>query len=389
MPTRGGWLLGGSSLLAGVGGRLLGLRELFLMAAGGGALLVCALIYVHLRRFALHARRRPVPGRLAVGGSCRVELALTNRGRRHSPVLELQDGGHGGFLLDPLDRGEEARAAYVLEAARRGLMAVGPLRVRLRDPFGLASRMATVLAPSTVTVHPRVDQVGPPPDPPGTSIVGGPRRATLSARPGGDFHALRPYEEGDDLRLVHWPTSARLDALVVRQEEAPRLRQTAVALDLRSVVHDRVTLERAVSAAASVAAAACRDDGMVRLVTTGGVDTASAGGEAHLDSVLDVLAGVVADSATGLDALASVLAESEGATVVLVTTSAASAGDSALVARLRPHCPVIVAVVFERGAARPPPAGRRVPFDAVANVAGGASFAEAWERAVSSALVTQ
>jgi len=186
LPTRGGWLLGGASLLAGVGGRLLGLRELFLMAAGGGALLVCALLYVHLRRFALGARRRLIPGRLAAGGSCRVELAITNRGRRRSPVLELHDAGPGRFLLDPLDPGEEARAVYVLGAERRGLVAVGPLEVRLRDPFGLASRAVTVLAPSTLTVHPRVDQVGPPPDPPGTSTVGGPRRATLSPVPGGD-----------------------------------------------------------------------------------------------------------------------------------------------------------------------------------------------------------
>lgn len=267
----------------------------------------------------------------------------------------------------------------------RGMVDVGPLRLRVGDPFGLASRPVTVLAPSTLTVHPRIEPVGPPPDPPGTSIVGGPRRAILSPLPGGDFHALRPYEEGDDLRLVHWPTSARLDTLVVRQHEAPRLRQTAVALDLRRSVHDAVTLERAVSAAASVAAAGCDDDGLVRLVTTGGVDSGTAGGESHLASVLDVLATVGRDGGAGLGALASVLGDGDSATVVLITTSAASADDLGAIARLRPHCPVVVAVVFEpaAGGRRSPPVGARVPFDRLVTVAPGASFRDAWARSMS------
>ncbi|HUR17799.1 MAG TPA: DUF58 domain-containing protein [Acidimicrobiales bacterium] len=389
MPTRGGWLLGLSSAVAGAGGRLLGLRELFLIAAGGGALSLCALAYVRVRRFTVHAGRRLVPGCLPVGGSCQVELTLTNGRRRRSPVLDLHDGSRYRFLLDPLDPAEEARGVYMLEALRRGLLPVGPLRARLRDPFGLAARAVTVLPPGTLTVHPRVEPIGPPPDPPGVSVLNGPRRTTLSPGPGGDFHALRPYQEGDDLRLVHWPTSARLDALVVRQEEAPLLRQTAIALDLRRSVHDQETIERAVSAAASVAAASCGDDGVVRLVTTGAVDTGTAGGEAHVQDILDLLATVDSDDGAGLGPLTSVLGESEGATVVLVTTSAASAEDLRVMAGLRPRCPQIIAVVFGRGRAAPVSPPHPAPFDAVVRVDGKAHFGDAWAHLLSGALVDQ
>ena len=366
--------------MAGLGGRLLGLEELFLLAAGGGALLLCAVAYVWVRRFTVYAQRTLTSGKVPAGGSCRVELAITNRGRWTTPVLGLEDGSRGRFLLDPVGRSEKVPATYQFGAARRGLHAVGPLCVQLRDPFGLASRSVAALAPSTLTVHPRVEPVELPDLTGASGGGGGPRRSTPSHLPGEDFHALRPYVEGDDLRLVHWPTSARLDTLVVRQDETPLLRQTLVVLDLRRSVHDDATLERAVSVAASVTAAACGDEGLARLVTTGGVDSGSAGGEGHLASVLDTLATVTGDASPDLQRLASVLDQGEGATVVLITTTAAAAGHLGALARLRLTSPLMVAVVLAAASRRrpAPEVEGLLLFDRVVTVAPGTSFAEAW-----------
>ena len=38
---------------------------------------------------------------------------------------------------------------------------------------------------------------------------------------GDEFHALRDYVQGDDLRMIHWPTTARRNKIVVRQHELP------------------------------------------------------------------------------------------------------------------------------------------------------------------------
>lgn len=385
MPTRGGWSLAVSSVVVGVGGRLLGVRELFVLAAGGVTLLGCALAYVWLRRFAVDGRRL-VPARLPAGGSGRVELTLTNRGARPTPLLEADDGGPWRFLLTPLGAGDGGAVSYVVAAGRRGLLHVGPLRVRLRDPFGLASRVRTVLEASTVTVHPRVEPVAPASGRPGLLAAGGAPRVIPSVSPGGDFHALRPYEEGDDLRLVHWPTSARLDSLVVRQDEVPGPRHTTVILDVRRSVHDAVTLERAVSAAASVAAAALLDDdGLGRLVTTGAVDTGWAGGDAQLETVLDELAVVDGDAAADLAAAVAAVDDGNGGTVVLVTTGASPPGDLDPVARVADQHGSAIAVLFHRA-----DVGRRSParaeawpvgFERVVDVPPGGSFPSAWDRA--------
>ena len=384
MPTRGGWLLGLWSVAAGVSGRLLGLRELYLVAAGSGALLAGALAYVRSRPIALGTTRDLDPARVTAGGACRVDLTLTNHGRRRAPPLDVDDATGGRFRLAGLSPAETARATYRFGPTGRGLVAVGPLRVGLHDPFGLAISETTVLDPSTLIVHPRVDPITLPAERRGSPAASGARSA-VPPRRGDDFHSLRPYEEGDDLRLVHWPTSARLDALVVRQDEAPLVRRTVLALDLRHAVHDAVTLERAVSAAAGVAAAACDGEGLLRLVTTAGADSGSAGGPGHLTSVLDLLATVQSHEGGGAGPLTSALAGDEGATAVLVTTRSVPPGDLEALARLGPHCALLVAVLVDRwsGGGRAPQPSVPAAFDLVVAVAGEVPFGVAWERAVS------
>lgn len=400
MPTPRGWALAVGSAVAGAGGRALGLRELYVVAASGLALALGAVAWVWLRRFSVGARRLLLPTRLAVGDVCRVELDLTNDSRLHSPALGLADGPGGQYLLAPLAPAETARATYGIEATRRGVRPVGPLRLRLEDPFGLASRTVNALDPGSLIVHPRVDSVPPPPEPPASTALGGPRRPTISPLAGEDFHALRPYEPGDDLRLVHWPTSARRDELVVRQDELPRIHQTTVAVDLRASVHDRNSLELAVSAAASVAVASARDDGLVRLVTTGGADSGSSGGEVHVESMLDLLAladmqqpkpapvgshdeGGPAVRSDNLGSLARVLGDGDGGTLVVVTTVALAVADFEALIRIRRQWPMVVLVMFQAVGANPPPRSRQVAVDVVVPVGLGEGFAPAWSSAMS------
>lgn len=379
-------MLAFSAVMAGVGGRLLGLRELFLVAAGLATLVVGATVYVWLRRFDVRPRRSLLPGRMPVGASCRVEISLTNRARTVSPLLELSDGSRRPVLVGPMAPGDSTVVAYNLEGRRRGVVPVGPVRMRLTDPFGVAWRTATVLAPSPLTVYPRLDHVVAPPDAGGSPTVAGPRQLAASPMAGADFHALRPYVEGDDLRRVHWPTSARIDQLVVRQDEPPSVRQTVVAVDLRRRVHGSATLERLVSAAASVAKASIDADGLVTLVTTGNIDSGLSGGEAHLDAILDHLATVGADSSVDLESLVVRVAGTRQAVVVFLTTTAVSRDDVYVAARLGAHCPRVVMVLFDRDGVT----GLPVPgmaADWIVPVPAGAAFSGAWNRALAATVV--
>ena len=90
------------------------------------------------------------------------------------------------------------------------------------------------------------------------------------------FRGLREYVAGDDLRHVHWRSSARTGELVVRQDEQPRPRATAVVLDLRRTAHAGLSLERAVSVAASVMLAARRSGQEMVLAATDGTAAVTA-----------------------------------------------------------------------------------------------------------------
>jgi len=197
-------------------------------------------------------------------------------------------------LLAPIERQAYSSVGYPLPTDVRGSLRLGPLQVVVEDPFGLARAVTSALGSSTVTVHPHVDPIPPPPVR-GGARADGPRHPS-PRDDGEDVHGLRDYVDGDDPRLVHWPTSARLDQLVVRQFERPRAGRTVVALDTSSGVGP--SFEAGVSAAASVAVAAGRRGDEVTLVTgsTTAVEPGRGGDHVHrlLDHLADVAGGAAA-----------------------------------------------------------------------------------------------
>jgi hypothetical protein len=79
-------------------------------------------------------------------------------------------------------------------------------------------------------------------------------RPEFSRRGGEDFYTLRSYQDGDDLRRVHWASSAKLDELMIRQMETPWQSRALVFFDVRKRSYsDGDSFERAVRGTASVA----------------------------------------------------------------------------------------------------------------------------------------
>jgi uncharacterized protein (DUF58 family) len=196
---------------------------------------------------------------------------------------------------------------------------------------------------------------------------------------GDDFYALRPWTVGDDLRRVHWPSTARRDELMVRQHDVPWQGRATVVLDVRARHHDEDSLEQAVSAAASIAAASGRGGALVRLVTTDGADTGFGTGPAHLEAILDRLARVQ-PVAGGSPDLAD-LPEIDGA-MALVVTADVPVAEVARMARLARSPGSLTVVALQRAGKGTPQivAGRTV-------VAGpGQALAPAWNRAVMGAV---
>jgi uncharacterized protein (DUF58 family) len=325
MLTRQGWMVLWGALTLLVVGRVVGIAELYVFGAAALLLVVLAVLWVHLTRLDLEIDRRVHPSRVHAGNQSRVEIWVRNLRNRPTPLLRLLDPISGRdsaeLLVPPLDWHSAAAASYRLPTERRGVHKIGPLEVIVTDSYGLARSATQAAATVEVTVYPRVDAIQPVPFTVGHDPLAGSLQPHALGRAGDDFYALRPYVVGDDLRQIHWPSTARHDELLVRQQEQPWQGRTTVVLDVRRAAHDPQTLEVAVSAAASILNANSQRNDLVRMVTTDGMDSGFASGRAHLEAMLEHLAVVQASSTASLRAMLDLLHKGSGGALVVVVAS--------------------------------------------------------------------
>jgi uncharacterized protein (DUF58 family) len=281
--TRRGWSLLGASFGLLVAGRLLGTVELAALSIAGFGLIVFGLWWTRRQPTRVRVDRLVRPARLHVGDEGRVDLTMTNVGSRQSPVLAVTDTFRDGrraarFLVAPLPAGSSGRGAYRVPTTRRGRFPLGPLTVALTDPFGLVRRAWHAGEVDDVVVAPRVHDVVALGDVTGSPLriaSRGPTRI-LPSDVGDEFLTLREYEVGDDLRRVHWRSTAHTDDLMVRQEESQRRPEITVVLDTRADPYDEPSFEIAVEAVASIANAMVRIGRRVDVLTTSGLKLATA-----------------------------------------------------------------------------------------------------------------
>ncbi len=386
MLTRQGGLLALGGVVLLVLARLLGIDELYVFGACCLGLVALAVAYVAARRLDLEVDRTVHPARVHAGRVSRVDLRVRNLQGVDTPVLRLHEpvtGTPGAELLvPPLSRRSAAVASYRLPTDRRGLLTVGPLEVLVGDPFGLARTRLRAAAPVEVTVYPRVEEVRPVPYTATTDPLSGARQPHALGRTGDDFYALRPYMVGDDLRRVHWPSSARHDEMLVRQQEQPWQGRTTVLLDVRRAAHDPATFEAAVSAAASIVVANGVRRDLLRLMTTGGTDSGFGLGHTHMQAMLEHLAVVDTDGTASLRRSAEALHKVGGGALVVVMGQAI-AEEFAAVTRLRGRFGSVMIVQVEHGRGGAPGAAMRggaadaaVP---TVTLAPGMPFATVWD----------
>jgi uncharacterized protein (DUF58 family) len=275
--TRRGWTLTGAASGLLVAGRLLGALELTILGVVTFSLLLLAWLWVRSRQLAARVSRTVRPTRVHVGGDARVDLEIDVPGPGDSPQLLLTDVFDGGrraarFLVPALRRSQRARAAYRVPTNRRGRYLLGPITLAVTDPFGLAGRAWTPGTTDEVTICPRVHELRPAPGAPGRLRSSSPFavRFHAPAVDGEEFLTLREYEVGDDLRRIHWRSTARTGELVVREDEAQWQPRAVVLLDTRSGAHDDASFEAAVEATASVVARLVRSALPVQVITTDG-----------------------------------------------------------------------------------------------------------------------
>jgi uncharacterized protein (DUF58 family) len=354
--TRQGWFVAGGALAMLVVGRLLGTVELYVFAVAAALVVVAAVVSVRLSRLRLEVSRELHPAKVHAGTDTRVELRAVNTGTRRTPLLRLCDpvaGTRGASLLvAPLRPGQGTRAAYRLPTNQRGVIHIGPLTAEVSDPFGLASVSTAAAGATELTVYPKVCDISPVRHAHGQDPHAGAEHPIALGRRGDDFYTLRAYVVGDDLRRVHWPSTARHDELMVRQDELPWQGRTTVLLDVRRGAHGPESFEDAVSAAASLVSVSWEERDLVRLVTTDGADSGFAAGHPHVESIMEYLATVKVSNSGGMRAALELLDRSgHGGSLVAVVGDAGPA-DLDAVRRLQVRYGAVTVVCVEPPAAR-------------------------------------
>ncbi|MET9169639.1 DUF58 domain-containing protein [Streptomyces misionensis] len=279
--------------------------------------LICAAV-LYRTRYRVSGTRRLSPARVPTGGEARVLLRMDNVSRLPTGLLMLQDrvpyvlGPRPRFVLDRVEPGGRREVSYRVRSDLRGRYPLGPLQLRLTDPFGMCELTRSFSAFDTLTVIPRVTPLDP-------ARFGGEARGYGEGRQralalaGEDDVIPRGYRYGDDLRRVHWRSTARYGELMVRREEQPRRARCTVLLDTRGGAYEGAgpdsAFEWAVAGAASVLVHLLERGFSVRLLTdTGSVvpgesaDGFSGGGQESADAaglMLDTLA--VIDHSDGED----------------------------------------------------------------------------------------
>ncbi|UMG92099.1 DUF58 domain-containing protein [Nocardioides sp. TF02-7] len=310
------------------------------------------------RRPALAVGRAVHPRLVTAGQPARVDLDLVNEGRAGAGAMLVEDqvpyalGTRPRFVLQGIGRNWRQKVSYQVRSDVRGRFDVGPLTVRVSDPFGLVETRRTLPGVAPLVVTPRTVTL------PVVRLSGGwsgasEHRPQSFAAGSAEDVSVREYRRGDDLRRVHWRSSAKVGDLMVRREEQPWEARATVLLDNRLRAHRGQGLgssfEHAVVVAASVVTHLEQHGYAVRLVLTDG------GGADSPDSstaVLERLALAATAQHPGIDATWS---DHDRGGLVVAVLGGSDSGDQVPLRRIRHDAGTALAFVLdvEQWAGRP------------------------------------
>jgi uncharacterized protein (DUF58 family) len=327
-------LVGG--LLLWLASRMVGAPALHIVAVGLIALVPLSYVLVRWLRPDLHATRRVAPRRAFPGARVKVDIEVHNRGGRRTSLLLLEDrlpatlGASARAVLGSLPPRARHTVSYHLVPRNRGRFRIGPLSASVTDPFDLARRQVELPGRQELIVFPQVEDLEITPSAPPTGSAGESSTRQLF-RSGDEFYTMRSYEIGDDLRRIHWPSTARSGELMIRQDEAARRATAVLFLDTRdSAFASEDPFERAVSAAASIGNHYVRGGYSVRLSTP---DLAPR--PVGLEELLERLALVGPSRARLLTpALLRLRAAAHGAAALVVVTHVPTPAETAALTRI-------------------------------------------------------
>jgi len=356
---------GRSFLAAGIAacacGLLLGEADLLRVGVFLCALPLATAFVVARTRYRLSCNRRIEPQRVVVGEVAQVVLRLENLSRVPTGVLLLEDrlpyslGGRPRFVVGRIESRGIREVHYPVRSDVRGRYVIGPLSLRFADLFGLVELTRSFTVTDALVVTPPVVALAPI-QLGGDWAGGGDSHARAISTMGDDDVTMREYRHGDDLRRVHWRSTARYGELMVRREEQPWQNRGVLFLDSRAIAHrgdgPGSSFEWAVAATASIGSHLSRAGFGLRFLTDVGHEVSGFAFDAVTGTpfeglLLDTLAVVEASGGRDLATGFSSVRRGGGEGLVVAVFGRLSDADLDACARLRHHASACVAIVLD------------------------------------------
>lgn len=307
------------------------------------ALVLGSVIHV-FRRPKLALERAVEPPRVEKGRPAIAVIHVTNLSRRALPPVTFEQRVGDTPIrarLPRLRRGESGLRTYRLPTFRRGVYEIGAVEVPRADPFGLCRTVQHLGTPQLIAVHPRLLSMHPLPTGVSRNLEG----PSSDASPQGSvtFHRLREYVVGDDLRSVHWPSTAKVGKLVVRHNVDTAQPYTVVVTDLDPGRYSPETFEEAIDVTASLVTSMSVGRAPVQLRTSGGDRI---GGPSSRDPrpIVDFLTELEPDPTGSLNAELILLRRDRGGTSLVVVTGQIDLDTLPVISALRRRFDRVIAV---------------------------------------------
>jgi uncharacterized protein (DUF58 family) len=180
----------------------------------------------------LRIQRRP-PGRIFAGQPFLMEISVENtKSSLSSYSIEVEDRIAGGMLdkkcyFLKVPAGRTQRTSYRHTFNRRGLYRFTGFRVGTKFPFGLFRKSRDVDVAKDLIVYPQIHPITVPS--PRAHYAGNDTARQIGRR--GEFFGLREYRDGDDRRDIHWRSTARTGRALVREYEDESQKRALILLD--------------------------------------------------------------------------------------------------------------------------------------------------------------
>ncbi len=245
------------------------LRNVNMLVVVSGMMFAPLLLCWRLSRHAVRqiTVARVLPSRIHVGQPSNIQWSATNSSRLTAFNIRLNDTIHqtvsrngrerstrkrrdqiseGTVQFEKIPADETAYSSYRVRFAERGVYRLGPATVACQFPLPLVRCWFRARQVSEVHVAPRLVKLAPKWEQAIFSLATGMESPSRHRGPHEEeFFAIRKWRSGDNMRKIHWRSTAKYQQPMVRQFDGWNDRDLAIVLDLFA---DPNSIERSIDA---------------------------------------------------------------------------------------------------------------------------------------------